>query len=167
MAHALEARVPFLDPNVIAKVMSVDASLKEIDGKERPEKWALRSLFDGDVPEAVLWRTKAMQCEGVGMTWVQQLQEMCEEAVSDEEYATAAERFPINTPQSKEEYYYRSIFEKYYSGLDKFIHVWEGGCRAGGAAWDNEAYSRAGLKNVAQLGRGLGKDGADLELSGV
>lgn len=165
MAHALEARVPFLDPEVIAKVMSVDAGLKEIKGEDRPEKWALRSLFDGEIPDAVLWRTKAMQCEGVGMTWVQQLQDMCEEAVSDEAFAGAAEEFPINTPQSKEEYYYRSIFEKYYSGLDKFIHVWEGGCRAGGAAWDNAAYSRAGLKNVAQLGRGLGKDGADLEMA--
>jgi len=161
MAHALEGRVPFLDPNVIDAVMAVSPSLKMISD-ERPEKWALRSLFEGEVPEPVLWRTKAMQCEGVGMNWVSELQSMCEAQVSDEEFATAAERFPINTPHSKEEYYYRSIFDKYYSGLDKFIHVWEGGCRAAGAAWDSATYTRAGLANVDQLGRGLGENGTDL-----
>ena len=163
MAHALEGRVPFLDPNFIDKVMSVSPSLKMIDGEERPEKWALRTLFEGDVPEPVLWRTKAMQCEGVGMNWVAQLQEMCEAKISDEEFATAAERFPINTPHSKEEFYYRSIFDKYYSGLDKFIHVWEGGCRAAGAAWESSQYTRAGLNNVEQLGKGLGEDGGNLK----
>jgi asparagine synthase (glutamine-hydrolysing) len=165
MAHALEGRVPFLDPNVIDAVMAVDPALKMINGEERPEKWALRTLFEGEIPDAVLWRTKAMQCEGVGMNWVAELQAMCEDKVSDEEFATAAARFPLNTPHSKEEYYYRSIFDKYYSGLDKFIHVWEGGCRAAGAEWKSDQYTRAGLANVAQLGKGLGKDGADLELA--
>jgi len=162
MAHALEARVPFLDPNVIDAVMAVSPSLKMIDGEARPEKWALRTLFDGEIPDPVLWRTKAMQCEGVGMTWVSQLQRMCAAAVSDDEFARAAELFPINTPHSKEEFYYRRIFDKYYSGLDKFIHVWEGGCRAAGAAWESAAYTRAGLADVDQLGRGLGEGGSDL-----
>jgi len=163
MAHGLEARVPFLDPNVIEAVMAVDPALKMIEGQEKPEKHALRDLFRGEVPEAVLWRTKAMQCEGVGMTWVQQLQERCEARVSDEEFAKAAERFPINTPQSKEELYYRRIFEQHYAGMDKFVHVWEGGCRAGGAAWQSAAYTRAGLANVGQLARGLGIEVPDVE----
>ena len=55
--------------------------------------------------------------------------------VSDEEFANRAQLYPVNTPHTKEEVYYRRIFEKYYKGLDKFVHVWEGGCRAGGAAW--------------------------------
>ena len=164
MAHALEGRVPFLDPNVIDAVMAVSPSLKMISD-ERPEKWALRTLFDGEVPEPVLWRTKAMQCEGVGMNWVAELQTMCEAQVSDEEFAAAAERFPINTPHSKEEYYYRAIFDKHYSGLDKFIHVWDGGCRAAGAAWESATYTRAGLTNVDQLGRGLGANGSNLSAS--
>ena len=35
-------------------------------------------------------------------------------AVTDEQMAHAAERFPINPPQNKEEYYYRSIFEEHF-----------------------------------------------------
>lgn len=42
--------------------------------------------------------------------------------------------------------------------MDKFVHVWDGGCRAGGAAWKSEAYTREGLKDVKQLARGLGID---------
>lgn len=42
--------------------------------------------------------------------------------------------------------------------MDKFVHVWEGGCRAGGAPWKNAAYTREGLKDVKQLARGLDID---------
>ena len=55
---------------------------------------------------------------------------------------------------------YRNIFEKHFKGMDKFVHVWEGGCRAGGAPWKNEAYTREGLKDVKQLANGLGIDTA-------
>lgn len=44
--------------------------------------------------------------------------------------------------------YYRNIFEKYYKGMDKFVHVWDGGCRAGGAAWQSKQYTREGLQDV-------------------
>ena len=71
---------------------------EEAEGGARMEKWALRRLFEGDIPHEVLWRTKAMQCEGVGTNWVERLQEMCADAVSDAEFAAAAERFPLNEP---------------------------------------------------------------------
>ena len=90
------------------------------------------------------------------MTWVAELQRRCNKAISDEEFASAAELFPINTPHTKEEMYYRKIFEKHYHGMDKFVHVWDGGCRAGGAPWKNEAYTRKGLNDVKQLAKGLG-----------
>jgi hypothetical protein len=51
------------------------------------------------------------------------------------EFEARAEMFPFNTPHTKEEMFYRMIFEKHYKGMDKFVHVWEGGCRAGGAPW--------------------------------
>ena len=155
MAHSLEARVPFLDPRVIDAVMAVDPKYKTIEGEEKPEKHALRALFDGEIPDPVLWRTKAMQCEGVGLNWVEDLQKFCEEQISDEDFAKAESTYPINPPHSKEEMYYRRIFEKHYKGMDKFVHVWEGGCRAGGAAWENDQYTRAGVKNVKQLAKGL------------
>mmetsp|Transcript_14246 Transcript_14246/g.33482 ORF Transcript_14246/g.33482 Transcript_14246/m.33482 type:complete len:176 (-) Transcript_14246:25-552(-) len=150
MAHGVEARVPFLCPDVIAAAMGLDASLKEIT-RDRPEKAMLRQLFSGQVPKEVLWRTKAMQCEGVGKTWVAELQKMCESVVSNEEFAQAAAKFPDNTPQSKEEYYYRNIFDKHFPRFDASVQVWEGGCRAGGASWRSDAYTRAGLVDPSQL----------------
>ena len=131
------------------------------EGGARMEKWALRSLFEGEIPHEVLWRTKAMQCEGVGTNWVDELQSMCESAVTDEEFANAATTFPLNPPQSKEEYYYRKLFEDKFTGFDRFVHVWEGGCRAGGAPWKNSAYTRAGLKDTTQLQHGL-MEGVDV-----
>lgn len=155
MAHGVEARVPFLCPDVIEAAMNIDAEMKEIKG-DRPEKAMLRELFQ-TVPAEVLWRTKAMQCEGVGKTWVAQLQKMCEGAVTDEEFAKAEETFPVNPPQSKEEYLYRKIFEKHFPGMDASIHVWEGGCRAAGAPWRSAKYTRAGLADVSQLMSDEGK----------
>uniref|UniRef100_A0A7S2EQ73 Asparagine synthetase domain-containing protein n=1 Tax=Ditylum brightwellii TaxID=49249 RepID=A0A7S2EQ73_9STRA len=156
MAHSLEARVPFFDVDNIAKVMRVDPSEKLIT-EEKCEKYMLRRLYEDILPKEVVWRTKAMQCEGVGMTWVKVLQDhISQNLVTDAEFSKAQEQFPKNTPKTKEEYYYRSVFEKYYPGRDKFVHVWEGGCRAGGAPWKNSKYTREGLINVELLKRGHG-----------
>ena len=100
-------------------------------------------------------RTKARQCGGVGLNGGEQLQGFCEGQVSDEDVGRANDVYAINPPQSKEEMYYRRLFEENYDNMDKFVHVWEGGCRAGGAPWQNEAYTRAGLKSVGQLAKGL------------
>jgi len=135
MAHGLEARVPFLQPDFIDAVMKIDPAHKTMTDERPAEKHALRAAFEGTMPHEVLWRTKAMQCEGIGMTWVAELQSRCNKQVSDEEFENRAATYPINTPHTKEELFYRRIFEKNYKGMDKFVHVWEGGCRAGGAPW--------------------------------
>ena len=135
--------------------LKVDPELKRIEGENKPEKHALRALFDGEIPDPVLWRTKAMQCEGVGLNWVDDLQAFCAAHITDEEFDKATTLYKINSPQSKEEMYYRKIFESHYQNMDKFVHVWDGGCRAAGAAWQNRAYTRFGLKDVAQLAKGI------------
>lgn len=156
MAHGLEARVPFLDVKFTAKAMSLDPKHKMIGAsKWEREKAYLRNMFKGEIPEEILWRQKAMQCEGVGEGWVAKLQAHCEKMVPDDIFAKAASRFPYDTPVSKEEYFYRDIFESYFAGMDKFTHVWEGGCRAGGATWKSEKYTRAGLADVSGLSHGL------------
>ena len=50
----------------------------------------------------------------LGYSWIDTLKALTAEAISDEQMAHAAERFPINTPQNKEEYYYRSIFQEHF-----------------------------------------------------
>ena len=64
--------------------------------------------------QSVAWRQKEQFSDGVGYSWIDTLREITAAAVSDEQMEHAAERFPINTPQNKEEYYYRSIFEEHF-----------------------------------------------------
>lgn len=161
MAFGLEARVPFLDVQMLAEAYGELDPACKMHENGRMEKAALRELFAGELPHEILWRTKAMQCEGVGTDWVSMLQAMCSEVVSDEEMANATLTYQPNPPHSKEELYYRRLFESHFKGMSKFVHVWEGGCRAAGAPWKSSAYTRAGLANTEQLKHGL------MENSGV
>ena len=163
MAHSLEARVPFLDTKFTELIMSVDPSVKIVDreavatNSEGREKTFLRKLFEGEndnghkIPHPVLWRAKAMQCEGVGEDWVSMLQRKVAAEVTDAEMDNAAAFYPLNTPQTKEELYYRRIFEEHYSGMAHVVNPWEGGCRAAGASWESKAYTREGLANTNVL----------------
>ena len=65
-------------------------------------------------PEDIVWRQKEQFSDGVGYSWIDSLKKITSEAVSDEQMAHATERFPINPPANKEEYYYRSIFEEHF-----------------------------------------------------
>ena len=78
------------------------------------EKRILREAFADMLPEAIAWRQKEQFSDGVGYSWIDTLKRITSEAVTDEQMAHAAERFPINTPLNKEEYYYRSIFAEHF-----------------------------------------------------
>ena len=134
MAHGIEARVPFLDPDVINAYMKIKPEYK-MQTKERPEKFILREAFKDDLPDEILWRTKEFQRDSIGQTFARELTILCDKAVPDDEFAFKYLKYPINTPKTKEEMYYRNIFDKYFKSMDKFVHVWEGGSRAGGALW--------------------------------
>ncbi|MDB9850682.1 asparagine synthase-related protein, partial [Flavobacteriaceae bacterium] len=86
---------------------------KMING-ERMEKWLLRKAFEAYLPESVAWRQKEQFSDGVGYDWIDTLKEVVAEAVTDEQLANASYRFPLQTPTSKEEFYYRSIFESHF-----------------------------------------------------
>ena len=77
-------------------------------------KKVVREAFSDMLPESVDWRQKEQFSDGVGYSWIDTLKEYTSQAVSDEQMAHAAERFPINTPMNKEEYFYRSIFAEYF-----------------------------------------------------
>ena len=78
------------------------------------EKRILREAFADMLPAEIAWRQKEQFSDGVGYSWIDTLKKITSEAVSDEQMAHAAERFPINPPLSKEEYYYRSIFAEHF-----------------------------------------------------
>lgn len=112
-AWGVEGRVPFLDKEFLDVAMRLNPELKMCLGKTI-EKKIVREAFADLLPESVAWRQKEQFSDGVGYSWIDTLKQITAEAVSDEQMAHAAERFPINPPMNKEEYYYRSIFEEYF-----------------------------------------------------
>lgn len=112
-AWGVEGRVPFLDKEFLDVAMRLNPKAKMCPGKEI-EKKIVREAFAGMLPENVAWRQKEQFSDGVGYNWIDTLKAITAAAVSDEEMAHASERFPINPPMNKEEYYYRSIFEEHF-----------------------------------------------------
>jgi asparagine synthase (glutamine-hydrolysing) len=113
MAWGIEGRVPFLDKEFIDVAMHINPQDKMING-ERMEKWVIRKAFEDMLPESVAWRQKEQFSDGVGYDWIDTLKEVVEKEVTDEQLANAKFRFPIQTPQNKEEFYYRTIFEGHF-----------------------------------------------------
>ncbi|MFT3756650.1 MAG: asparagine synthase B [Pseudoxanthomonas sp.] len=118
MAWGVEPRVPFLDREFMDVAMKMDAKYKMIlkgdEGFQRMEKGVLRNAFDGYLPKEILWRQKEQFSDGVGYGWIDGLKAHAEAQVSDRELAAADKRFPVNPPQTKEAYYYRTLFEQFY-----------------------------------------------------
>ena len=113
MAHALEGRVPFLDPELVALAMRQDPRLKT-SGHERPEKWMLRRAVSDLLPFEIAWRTKEEFAHGSGAAGV--LSEHAEKSVTDADFARRHELFPVDTPTTKQGFAYRRIFEEKFPG---------------------------------------------------
>ncbi|TRX56984.1 asparagine synthase B [Thalassomonas sp. M1454] len=110
-AWGIEARVPFLDKDFMDVAMRINPEDKMCkDGKI--EKHVLRESFEGYLPEEILWRQKEQFSDGVGYSWIDSLKELVETEVTDQQLANAEFKFPHNTPDTKEAYFYRTIFEE-------------------------------------------------------
>jgi asparagine synthase (glutamine-hydrolysing) len=135
MAHGLEARVPFLDKAFLDMSMLIEAKEKQPSTYDGVEKYILRKAFDTPetpyLPQEILWRQKEQFSDGVGYNWIDQLIEYCESKVTDAQLEAAAERFPYNTPMTKEAYFYRDIFHKHFpqksaaQTVRKWIPKWQ------------------------------------------
>ena len=112
-AWGVEGRVPFLDKEFLDVAMRTNPEAKMCPG-HTVEKRIVREAFADMLPEAVAWRQKEQFSDGVGYSWIDTLKKITADQVSDEQMAHAAERFPINPPRNKEEYYYRSIFAEHF-----------------------------------------------------
>jgi asparagine synthase (glutamine-hydrolysing) len=126
-AWGVEPRVPFLDADFLEVAMNLDPEEKMIrtgpDVKpedKRIEKWVIRKAFDTPddpyLPDEILWRQKEQFSDGVGYGWVDHLKEVAENEISDLMFSSAINRFPYNTPTTKEGYRYRMIFEEKFPG---------------------------------------------------
>ena len=112
-AWGIEGRVPFLDKEFIEVAMRLNPKDKMIT-EDRMEKWILRKAFEDYLPDSITWRQKEQFSDGVGYSWIDSLKELVDNKVSDEQMKNAHYRFPVQTPQNKEEFYYRSIFESHF-----------------------------------------------------
>jgi len=125
MAWGVEGRVPFLDKDFIDIAMGLnpsdkmnirlpDPSTSSGSARQRMEKWILRKAFEDLLPESICWRQKEQFSDGVGYSWIDTLKKMTEEKVSDAEFARRENRFPVNPPKTKEEYFYREIYSRLF-----------------------------------------------------
>ncbi|CAN5165146.1 asparagine synthase B [soil metagenome] len=114
-AWGVEGRVPFLDKEFMDVAMRLNPADK-MAGNGKIEKYILRKAFEDYLPQEVAWRQKEQFSDGVGYSWIDTLKQITSEQVSDDQLKLAAHRFPINTPRSKEEYFYRSIFSEHFPG---------------------------------------------------
>ena len=112
-AWGVEGRVPFLDKEFMDVAMRVNPKDK-MCGNGKIEKHLLREAFEHYLPKEVAWRQKEQFSDGVGYSWIDSLKVHVDKEVSDQLFEAAAFRFPINTPLTKEAYFYRAIFEEHF-----------------------------------------------------
>lgn len=112
-AWGVEGRVPFLDKEFLDIAMNINPKDK-MCGNGKIEKYILRKAFEDILPESVAWRQKEQFSDGVGYNWIDTLRETAERKITDSQMKNAPERFPVNPPMSKEEYWYRTMFEEHF-----------------------------------------------------
>jgi asparagine synthase (glutamine-hydrolysing) len=112
-AWGVEGRVPFLDKEFMDVAMRLNPEDK-MAKNGKMEKWILRKAFENYLPESIVWRQKEQFSDGVGYNWIDTLKDITSREVTDDMLSLAKFRFPVNTPRSKEEYYYRSIFSEHF-----------------------------------------------------
>jgi asparagine synthase (glutamine-hydrolysing) len=113
MAHSLEARVPFLDRQVIAFALQLPVEWK-LASDEVPEKRLLRQAFTGWLPDELLWREKAQFGDGSGASSV--LTSAIESQVSEAEFE--AEAGSTDPPlRTREELVYYRIWSEHLRGV--------------------------------------------------
>ncbi len=144
-AWGVEGRVPFLDKEFMDVAMRLNPEAKMAPGKTI-EKKILREAFADMLPASVAWRQKEQFSDGVGYSWIDTLKTVTASLITDKQMAHAAERFPVNPPMNKEEYYYRSIFEEHFpseSAARSVPSIPSVACSTAEAlAWD-EAFKKA------------------------
>ena len=131
MAWGVEVRVPFLDSSFVDSVMNINPTYKFCEknpstGNNRIEKYILRKAFqEGNwLPNDVLWRQKEQFGDGVGYSWIDNLKSLSEDIITDIDMNSAEESYPYNTPETKEAYYYRKIYEELFPNREKTVKEW-------------------------------------------
>jgi asparagine synthase (glutamine-hydrolysing) len=126
--HGLEARTPFLDRSFVHQYLSLPIEYRNFNNSQQIEKWLLRKsieIMDNNLlPKEVLWRNKEAFSDGVSSqnrSWFEIIQEKLDDIYTDEKFEEKKNLFTFNTPQTKEQLYYRELFESFYQGKENVI----------------------------------------------
>ena len=128
-SHGLEPRTPFLDKQFVAVARSISTEWRRPIKGTQVEKWILRRSFDDGftLPHEVLWRRKEAFSDGVSShekSWYEEIQERVSSFVTDENIKNSSLQFPLLTPKTAEQYYYRYIYEVYFGKIITLPYFW-------------------------------------------
>lgn len=130
-ANGLEARCPFSDRDLVNFVMSIPIEFRM--NHDKIEKDILRLAFtdvdDCFLPKSILLRVKEAFSDGISSgdedSWHKVIKRHIDKLVTDDEFLLMKDEYKYNTPYTKESYYYRKIFDKYYPDMETVIpHFW-------------------------------------------
>ena len=110
----LEARTPFLDKSFVETYLSIPMEIRNHNLNKQMEKQILRDAFKGYLPDEILYRRKEAFSDGVSKatrSWHKIIQEFL-----DKENIDMRKQYYHITPETKEQYYYRTLFEIEYPG---------------------------------------------------
>lgn len=121
-ANGLEARVPFLDTEVIKTYLSIDPKLRVPLPNHKGviiEKYLLRKAFLGTglIPDEVLTRKKEGFSDGVSSlkrSWYEVIQERINKRITDKEFEEKRVQYSHLQPHTKEALHYREAFERLF-----------------------------------------------------
>ena len=117
-SHGLEPRTPFLDKEMTRFYLHIPIQYRNHNEDKTMEKYFIRKafeLYDPDLlPHDILWRKKEAFSDGVSSvekSWYEIIQEHL-----DVEYGLSKyQGSEYNKPRTREQIYYRTIFEEYFT----------------------------------------------------
>jgi asparagine synthase (glutamine-hydrolysing) len=124
-SHGLEPRTPYLDPQFVSAYLSLSPEERFHPGQNKPEKSVIREIiksFDPNLlPHEVLFRKKEAFSDGVSglnKSWYEIIQDSLESQNVEKKL------YLLNNPETKEQQYYRVIFEKLYPNCSTIPYFW-------------------------------------------
>jgi asparagine synthase (glutamine-hydrolysing) len=125
--------------------MRINPKDKMID-KNKMEKWVLRKSFESYLPPSVAWRQKEQFSDGVGYDWIDGLKDFIETQITDEEFEHTIEEMKatvslvsLDIPKTKEDLYYRRIFDEKFPNREHIVPRW-----IPRTDWDGVSYDPSG-----------------------
>jgi len=118
-SQGCELRLPFFDSDILLFVLMNDPKWFMPCFNNGIEKHMLRRAFDGIniLPHDILWRTKHAFSDATSIvgtsSWKEYLKTRANEEITDSRFDERRALYPYCTPQTKEDMWYREIFDEY------------------------------------------------------